>query len=253
MSNDKLLRIRKLIDRAENSDSEAERELSMKMAMKLSADYNIDLAQARAAMTDAEKKYTLVKEDIPVGTPGSHGQRFRIMYCAHIAAAYGCKADIAHDASRIIVYGTQEQVDMIQEILVHLNIQFPQALKEAQKAHAKLNTHVRFNRKAFVEGYWASILDRVRKAQREAEQERAEQEAAAAQNGANKAESSAALAIITRKEEVQNFYQEKSNARGSFRAGNRSQNHTSRDSGIIAGRKVRLTPQKAVGRQYSLA
>lgn len=251
-----LTRIGGLLRQAESTDNPHEGEAFMAAAQRLATASSIDLAVARAHAAGREKRSTPIQRLITIGEPGKKGLRTYAQLFLVIAAANDVQCDIAQSSAVIYAYGFSGDIDVCEALYTSLLIQMVRASDAYVKSGEYRNeTTVRTRverqgrrrvsikvrkpvagvtaRLNFQLAYAARIGQRLAEAKREAEEQ-----------AVSVPESSAETALVLRDKqlELRDYYQENSEARGTWRGGRATAGHSSnaRRAGDRAARTARL-------------
>ena len=254
-------KIAKLLNQAERAGTEAESATFMAKAQELATLYSIDLAKARHA-TVAKERTVPVQRTVTLGVRGTRGLNTLVALFSGIAAANDLNMDIAHNSTRVFVFGFAEDIDVAEALFASLSVQMAQAAEAYRKDGSwKSETIYRpghfqgWNwidgtekpitwlsaRLDFQAGFASQVGRRLEAARRDAEN------AARAADSGDPASTGTDLVLVTKREAVSDFYRTTSNARGSYRGGRRTASSAARGAGHRAGDRASLSRSTGVG------
>ncbi|MFW0788718.1 DUF2786 domain-containing protein [Gordonia sp. CPCC 205333] len=268
MRDDKLLsRISALLRQAEGTDNEHEAQTFMQAAQRLATAASIDLTLARAHDPAARRNMSPVSRQITIGEPRKRGLKTYVQLFAAIASANDVTVDVAHNATFVLAYGFESDIDTCEALYTSLIIQMVAASDAYLKSGAyKAGTAQRVvtkdygwrSRKVVEQTQLSPITARlnfqsafaVRIGTRLSQaRDAARDEALAAQSDGPRTSVSTALALRNKEIEVQDFYSEQSTARGSWQPSSASAGYSeaARRAGDRAGRRAKIGPGREFG------
>jgi hypothetical protein len=236
MSDDKMLaRIAALLRQAEGTDNVHEAEAFMAAAQRLATATSIDLAVARSHTDHRTKAQMPVQRTITIGEAGTRGLRTYVQLFVVIAAANDVKCDVASNSTFVHAYGFAEDIDASHALYAGLVMQMVKASEAYIASGAHRPTPTITARLNFQLAFGARIGQRLTEAREEAL-------AAATKEDSNRP--GTAIALRDKDLELKDFYQQASQARGTWRATSATAGYSSaaRRAGDRAGRRARLGP-----------
>jgi hypothetical protein len=281
MPDDKILgRIAAALRTAENAGTEDEAANAMAVAQRLATTYSVDLAVARSHSARQGRRPTPAHRTVTLGEAGKRGLRTYVSLFLAIADANDVTCNIAHNSTYVIAFGFEDDIALCEALYASLVVQMVRAGDAYLKAGSYKDELVfrkvtRTDSRGWRHEYWdeapvpaqtaratfhLAFAGRVRErlveaqlAARAAAIERDEDVMARTSigSGSSGGRSGTELAIIEKLDEVAEYYQEHSNARGAWR-GNRGAGAHSRDAhraGDRAGRRARLGTEPEIGGQ----
>lgn len=272
---DILDKIAKVLAQAERTDNEHEAEAFLKQAQHLSTRYSIDLAIAREHIAKAEQREQPTTRRVPVGQRGKQGNRYMVRLFLAIAQNNDLVCDIAHNSTAVIPYGMPSDIDVTEALFAHLSIQMVESAnaflktgehrKETVQRWRRYRLYVswgehwdyrrdeaytwsqeyvavpidgRTARANFYDAFIVRINQRLREARAEVREE-------------IEAESTGTDLVLVRKaDEVNGFYKQNSDAKGSWKGARQSvsaHSMAAAGAGLKAGTRARIGSQGAVG------
>lgn len=264
----KVTRIAKLFAQAADEEKNGNTDggkLYATRAMELCQKYGVSVAEAHAEMNKEERRHTMVVRDITIGNKGAHGLRMTTLLMGHVLQnLLGTKNDLRHDGTALVLYGTEDQADMAEQITESVLQQMEEALVVARKEHRKstkpdvFGYREKFSTASFKEGYMQSMLSLSRQVKKAREEEATvvdgvpvtgldddgSDDTVFHAGSAGVSTSSAEIAVRELGMEVQDFYKRRSNARGSFRVA--SNTGAGYGAGVSAGRSGSLSTRRSL-------
>lgn len=263
---DKMLdKVAALLRQAEGTDNEAEAAAFVERAQQLASVHSIDLALARQHQAKKEQREQPITKRLTIGDPGKKGLKYFVHLFGQVARNNDVKYDVAHNSTYVIAYGFPSDIEVVETLYASLSVQMVLAAntylasgeykKETRNVYDRWGFFVgtkpvdgRIARGSFYDGFWARIGQRLREARKQAQ----EQTYTAVDVETGEAvQTTGALVLKGKEVEVQDFYQAKSTARGSWQGGRRSATSGSSSAGYRAGSKAgqnaRLGGQGAIG------
>ena len=256
-----------LLNQAENTQNEAERQAFMDRAQKLATLHSIDVAKARHALV-AKERTTPIVRDITLGQRGTKGLTTLVTLIHGIANANNVRINISRKNSFVIAFGFEEDIDAVEALYASLTVQMAQAAE----AHRKLGVWKEDTRSVpqyevetdedwygnpvrrryfvgyetkpvswltarldFQEGFGNAVALRLALAKRDAERNAVEEDATTGTE----------LVLVEKKAAVEDFYNAKSTARGSYK-GYSSKGTSSGYAGHAAGQRAHLSTNAAM-------
>ncbi len=271
MSDKYLAKIAALLRKAESTDNEHEADAYMQAAQRLATQSSVDLAVARAHISQSEKRAAPTQREVAIGEPGKPGLKTYVQLFLEIGRANNLTCDIASNSSRVYAYGFDSDIDAAEALYASLVVQMVRAsdayIKSGQYAEELVARQVR------VEGsgrysFWAGNMRyryveeerpvhpstarinfqfafAVRIGKRLAAAKKSALDQAVAQDRGTGVE----LVLRAREVELADHYKATSTARGSWRATSAQAGYSelSQRAGDKAGRVARLGAEKAIG------
>jgi len=234
MTDDKMLaRIAALLRQAEGTDNAHEAEAFMTAAQRLATATSIDLAVARSHADQRTKVQAPVQRTITIGNAGARGLRTYVQLFSVIAHANDVRCDVANNSTFVYAYGFAEDIDATHALYASLVVQMVKACDTYLSAGEHRPTPTITARLNFQLAFGARVGHRLAEAREEARQEAARDEARAP---------GTAIALRNKEIELRDHYREVSQARGTWRASQRSAGYSSsaRRAGDRAGQRARL-------------
>lgn len=262
MSEKILNTVARLLAKAESTDSEAEAEALVSKAQSLATTHAIDIAVARQHTQQKQRREQPIQRRITVAERGSHGRHHFVDLFLKIARNNDVQCNIAHNKTYVIAFGFPSDVEVCEALFASLAVQMVDTAARAIKAgehkreenrywsEAKYDwygdetkagewrTDARVFRASFYEGFGHAVYARLAEARHAA----SEAVVTTAQG-----ETTGTLVLVQKSQEVSAFYDEKSDARGSYRGGSSTARVVGGlSSGTAAGRSARLSSQPAL-------
>lgn len=263
--------IGKLMNQAENAANDAEREAFMAQALFMGSKHSIDVAKAQAALAKTMKHEEPVMESITIGQAKTHNLAVFCELFMTIGRAYDIKFNIAHNSTYVIAFGMPSDIEVVKALYMSL----VQQMMTESMAFIKLGewrneVDTRWNprtyqyerkrvdsrvaKRNFYEAFSSKVGQRIRAAQAKAkaaaivEDEEQLEDATTAEEVAVASSTSTELVIVKKKEAVDEFYKNRSTARGSWK-GSQSTYRSSAGSnaGRAAGERASLNSGRAIG------
>jgi hypothetical protein len=278
MSDEKYIaKLGKLLRQAEKAATPAEAEAFMSVAQRLSTSHAIDLEVARQHQADEEKRETPIQKHIIIGESGKRGLFTYVELFSRIASVNEVKINIAHNSTYVIAFGFPSDIEVVEALYASLVLQMVHASDEyirsgEYKAETVLRpvyrtvydswddryrrrvvdynhkpVHATTARVSFQKAFADKIGQRLRTARREAVAEaeaRRQAEPQVAQSESNGTE----LVLANKAVEVADFYNQKSDARGSWKGGQGVSSYSAHAAGAgrEAGARARLGGERAI-------
>lgn len=262
---DILVKIGNLLRKAERTDSDAERDALLDKAQQLSTTYSIDLAMARKATADKEKRQVPVARQIVIGQRGKMGLSTYVGLFLAIGYVQGLKFDIAHNSTYVIAYGFPQDIAVTEAIYATV---LPQMIQESDafmrsgrykdekvwRRGTFTRTDYYGNKIKYVDwGYFpvhgksarmhfqAEFAARIQARLALSKHTATEQAVASKGTGAE-------IALRAAEVEIQDLYQKESTAKGKYRGSRMSDGGvTARQAGAEAGRRARIGTEPSIG------
>jgi hypothetical protein len=261
--------ISKLLAQAEGASTEHERDAFNEKAQSLATQIGIELEIARRHQKERNRRETPVQEAIKIGDRGAKNLALFVELFDSIGRQNDVKINVAMTSTYVYAFGFPSDIEVVQALYGSLLLQMTSAADEALKAgkhkepeamffsktypYAK-RSDGRVYRSSFYKGFTSEISTRLRRARQQAEAAKVsvakddffgnEGEV----DSGEVVETTGALVLAKKKEEVDSYYKETSNARGSWKGGNYTHSSGARDHGHAAGASARLSgPKGAIG------
>lgn len=272
MSEKDLARIAALLRKAEGTDNDHEADAFLQAAQRLATLASVDLAMARSHTQRQERRPVPTQRAIVIGESGKRGLRTYVELFLAIGRANNLTCDIARDSTRVHAFGFDTDIDVAQTLYASLVVQMVRAsdayIKSGDYAVEKVikrvavttpgrsggwrqeyqyvekPVHATTARINFQQAFAHRIAARLAQARQETEQQLIAEQPDEQGRGV-------ALVLRNREVELADHYRAHSQARGTW-SGTRAaagQAERSRRAGDRAGRRARLTPEKAIGGQ----
>ncbi len=212
-SGDRLVdRIGKLLAQAEGTDNEHESAAFVERAQQLATAYAVDLELARARQRDRAARgggEPLVQERVDVGARGRRGNRHRVLLYSVVARSNDVLVNVAHDSTYVLGFGHRADLEVVERLWASLAVQMTVSAQRRLDTgeHRRAGVAAQTWRLSFYDGWVAAVGERLRVAR----------ERAVATTPVPSGEPSAALVLRDKAARVQDFYAERSQARGSWR------------------------------------
>ncbi len=268
MRDDKLLsKIAALLRQAEGTDNEHEAQTFLQAAQRLATAASIDLAVARSHDPTARKSSTPVSRQITIGEARKRGLKTYVQLFAAIAAANDVTVDVAHNATFVLAYGFDSDIDTCEALYTSLIVQMVAAsdgyLKSGAYRGEKASRVVTrdngwYSRRVVEEkelspitarlNFQSAFATRIGARLTEA-RDAAREEAMTAPDVGPRTSASTALALRNKEIEVNDYYKQQSTARGSWRPSSASAGYSeaARRAGDQAGRRAKIGASREVG------
>jgi hypothetical protein len=267
MADRMLDKIAKLLNQAESSKNDHEAETFLKAAQRLATQESIDLAVARQHTAKKEQREQPTQKWIRLGVQGAKNNKYLVRLFLAVGGNNGLKHNIAHDSVGVYAYGMPSDIDLAEVIygaLAHQMVEAANAyLKSGEykkeivgwKYDRKSDSYVdkpmdgRVARANFYEGFIQRVSNRLFDARMDAEREAEERTVKVLNEEGNETETTGALVLVRKREEVNAFYDATSTARGSWKgtSGPSTYSGASRTAGNQAGGRARIGSSKAIG------
>ena len=233
---DKILeKIAAILNKAENTDNEHERESFQRAAEKMAARHAIDLEVARQHTKDKNAKQAPVARKIVLGDKGERLVKSRINLFVKIGLEHGLRIYVHGDGISVDAFGMPSDIDIVEMFYAVLVIQMTEAGNEFissgeyRRLDAKANAQVA--RSEFYDAFANKIGLRMREIRW-----REEREAAAEHKPGEMA-----LVLASKKDEVNAGYREQYGRTGVWKhSGSAKYSPHARRAGNKAGEKARL-------------
>lgn len=270
MSDKDLTRIAALLRKAEGTDNEHEADAYLQAAQRLATLASVDLAVARTHTQRQERRPVPTQRAVVIGESGKRGLRTYVELFLAIGRANNLTCDIARDSTRVFAFGFDTDIDMTETLYASLVVQMVRAsdtyIKSGdyalEKVIRKVATtapgrrggwrpeheyverlvHATTARINFQQAFAHRIGTRLAQARKETEERIIAEQPVQEGRGV-------ALVLRDREVELADHYKANSTARGTW-SGSRAAagfSERSRQAGDRAGRRARLSPEKAIG------
>jgi hypothetical protein len=264
-----LERIGALLAKAESTDSPHEAEALTAKAQQLATLHAIDLAQARERSGQRHRRQTPVQRKVVVGRPREQGRRHRVRLFTVIARVNDVRVDVARDSTYVLAFGFADDLAVVEKLYASLVTQMTIAANAAIRrgehreevywsaSAGAWRSDARVFRTAFNHAFTVTIAQRLQQAREDALAADATRVADATDGGgADSGESSGTLVLARKADEVADFYERASTARGTWRGGRVTSvawSEAGQRSGAAAGRAARLSaPSEVEGARGAL-
>ncbi len=251
ITDNKLVLIAKLLRKAEAAGTDEEADAFTAKAEELAATYQVDLALARSHTAQSERRKTPTMQEVEIGERGKLRNKGLCALMIHIALAYGLKLDVAHNNTRVYLYGFDTDIELVQALYASLSVQMISAgdrfIRNREFAGETVwdersweykRVSARGARQAFHDAFASRVGSRLqlRIARARSNYAPTDRDTAA----------STALVLRTAELEVIDYHKEHSNARGNWR-GSKAQSERAASAGRRAGDNARLGGERAIG------
>jgi hypothetical protein len=253
---DKVLdRVAALLAKAESTDSPHEAEALVAKAQQLATLHAVDLAAARQRTARRHRREEPTQQRAPVGASRRQGNRHFAHLFIAIAWVNDVRCDVASNNTYVIAYGFPSDLEVVEALYASLATQMVTAANAAIRrgdhqqevywstATQAWRSDARVYRTSFYEAFVATVSRRLQAARDGALAPTAR--AADPQKAARIDETSSAMVLRRKADEVRAFHSATSTARGSWRAGGAKTAHSVAGAagGAEAGRAARLRGQ----------
>lgn len=260
MNDRKAEKIKKLFRQAADAEKDgrsAEAKAFFEKASELSNELGLDESLLREQMTDEERAETMAVTRVRIGEARSRGLRQRANTLSHIVSnLVGSKCNLSANGTNIWVYGTRSMGAQAEGIVAGILAQMDEARAVAQREHLKVQKEKesrgerreRFSRLDYEYGYLGE-LERLSLRTKEERREYVEEHTpdVTARPAEYTSENRTALALRSKELEVQEYYQDNDNSRGTFRSSWGNSFSGAYGMGVRDGSSANLTGQKAIG------
>jgi hypothetical protein len=207
-------RVGKLLAQAEGTDNEHEAAAFVERAQQLATEHAVDLELARTRQRERQSRGTaepLVQERLEVGARGRRGNRHRVLLYVACASANDVLVNVAHNSTYVLGFGYRADLEVVERLWTSLAVQMTAAAgRRLQRGeHRESGVPGLTWRLSYYDGFVEIVGERLRAAR--------ERAVAAAAPPTGTGAPSAALVLREKGERVRSFYQETSEARGSWR------------------------------------
>lgn len=277
-----LEQIAAILNKAENTDNDAEREAYMHAAYVKSQRHGIDLTMARAFTGKNEKREEPTHRTIYLTEERYFSRvpttlKHYVSLFSALAGPNDVKINIAHNSTYVIAFGLPSDIDMTEALYMSLVVQMTQAaeayIKSGEYKKETVGRYVtrrdswgdtyrewvekpvdgRVARSSFQRAFISKVGARLREARHEAEAAAKEAQSQALspkvhQHAEQEVEETYALVLKSKIEERENYYKKHSTARGSYKGYRSSAGSSSAASraGTKAGQNARLGGSRAI-------
>lgn len=276
MSDKDLTRIAALLRKAESTDNEHEADAFLQAAQRLATLSSVDLAVARAHTERRERRPVPTQRAVMIGESGKRGLRTYVELFLAIGRANNLTCDIARDSTRVHAFGFDTDIDITQTLYASLVVQMVRAsdayIKSGDYAletvirrvtvttpgrgggwrredrYVEKPVHATTARINFQQAFALRVGARLAQAKQETEQRLVAERPGPAGEGPGAA-GGVALVLRQREVELADHYRAHSTARGTWSGARATagRSERSRQAGDRAGRRARLTPERAIG------
>jgi hypothetical protein len=272
-------KLAKILKQAENASSPEEADAYLAKAQHLASVTAIDLAVARQHTAKRELREQPTHKAITIGTKRKHGNAHFIQMFNYIALNNDVKLNIGNDHTFVIAFGMPSDIEVVEALYASLIFQMVEAANtwiktgkyKTEKVWRKVTKRDAWGgkwraeewapvpaqtaRKNFYKGYTERVYWRLVEARKQAMESLKGKAYTLPMDSGDpdvpyEVEVSAALVLKEKSDEVNEYFDRKSTAKGTWRgvsAGVLSSR--SRTAGDDAGRSARLGSAKAIGGQ----
>lgn len=240
---DKMLeKIAAILNKAENTDNEHERESFQRAAEKMAARHAIDLEVARQHTTDKNAKQVPVAKKIVLGEKGERLVKSRINLFVKIGVENGLRVVIHGDGITIDAFGMPSDIDMVELFYAVLVVQMTEAgneyINSGQYRAVDPKANAQVARSEFYESFANKIGLRMREIRLREEWEASR----------DYKDESMAVVLASKKDEVNSSYRDQYGKIGVWKPKRSSgYNPHARRAGVRAGEKARLGGERQIG------
>jgi hypothetical protein len=249
-------RISALLAKAERTDNEAEADAYLMKAQQMATLASVDLAVARARRAKQEGRQQPESRTTSIGEKGKRANPHLIALFVAIAHANDAQVDVAANSTYVIAYGMPADLDVVETMygslavhMVHSGQAFvadgawrgetyqavvPRSRRRERRPHTAVTA-----RAAFYRAYVDRIRERLESARGQALQH-------VVQHQDSTAETSSAVVLRRKADEVRSFHKSSSKARGSwggYSGAVRVSAGSAADAGRGAASRARLSKQ----------
>jgi hypothetical protein len=269
---DKLLnRLAKILTQAERAKG-VEAETFMQKAQALASAHSLDLAIARQHTAKREQREQPTHKMIVIGEKRKQGNAHYMDLFRFIAHVNDVKVNLAHNNTYVVAFGFPSDIEVVETLYASLVFQMVEAanawLKTGEykgekvrrqvtksdrwggkwKEYAYVSITSQQARKNFYRGYAERVFYRLNLAREEALEAAKARKVEVLDEQGNAVSSSAALVLKSKADEVDDYYNGKSKAKGTWKGPKvGTQSIIARSAGDDAGRTARLGTAKAIG------
>lgn len=246
-------RIVAMIAQSEDASNEEGAQTFAEAAQRLAQQYAIDMAVARAALAKSNQPPTPIIETVATGKRGSRGLSNYVDLITGIARANGLKLDISHYKDYVVLYGFDDQIEVVKAMFIRL----APTMSRLAYDHVKSTDDWKREgmtalaaRLSFQKAFADQVSYRLAVAARESREEAiaTEKKANEAANATHQTSTSVEVALTERSAEVASFHRSNSKARGTYKSSSSIRRRgSSYFAGSEAGRKVSLSDASALG------
>ena len=277
-----LAEIAAILNKAENTDNEHERDAYMHAAYVKSQRHGIDLTMARAFTAKNETReepthrHIYLTEERYFSRVPTTLKHYVSLFSA-LAGPNDVKINIAHNSTYVIAFGLPSDIDMTEALYMSLVVQMSQAadayIKSGEYKKETVGRYVkrrhpywgdyenvwvekpvdgRVARSSFMQGFITKVRARLWEARNEAEAAAKEAQANSlspeVENREEQVEQSYALVLKSKGKEREDYYKKHSTARGSYKGYSASAGSSSaaNRAGTKAGANARLGGSRAI-------
>lgn len=241
-------RIGKLLGQAEGTDNEHEAAAFVERAQQLATDHAVDLERARRKQADRQRQGAqpaLVQERLEVGRRGLRGNRHRVLLYLAVARPNDVLVNVATDSSYLLGFGHRTDLEVVERLWSSLAVQMTVAAQQRldRGEHRVVRVGALTWRLSFYDGYVQVVAERLTAAR--------ERALAQADPASGPEPDSASLVLRAKGARVQDFYQQTSSARGTWRGASTGRTRASsgaRQSGRTEGRRADIGQARISGR-----
>lgn len=272
MADRMLDKIAKLLAQAEGTKNEAEAEAFLKAAQRLATQESIDLAVARQHTAKKEQREQPTQKRIWLGESGQKNIKYLAKLFMEVGEQNGLRFNVARNSIYVLAFGMPSDIEVTEVIYGSLAHQMVAAANDYLKSgeykqetaghkwHEGRQEWVakpmdgRVARANFYEGFISRVGLRLATARREAEQAVAETSYEVLNEEGNETQTTGALVLVRKAEEVRDFYTKTSRAKGSWNPGGPSlYSGASRGAGSEAGSRARIGSSKAISNRTAIS
>lgn len=247
-----LEKIAKLLNQSERAATEAEANAFLTKAQELATLNSVDLAKARQHTQKNERREDPTQEYVSFESINRNNRSHAVYLYAAIADNNDVKLTIRPRSIGINVFGFPSDIEVVNAMFIHLMTQMVEAGNAFIRSGAhKTETRTVFNentyeyetkpvdgriaRTSFNRAFIRAVNSRLALARLEVIE------------AAEKQTTGTELVLLEKSREVEDFYNRKANARGTYRGGKSSgSSHTANRAGDAAGQRARMGGQTAM-------
>lgn len=249
-------RIGALLAKAESTDSPQEAEALTAKAQQLATLHAVDLATARERSQHRRERATPIQRKVVIGKRNEQGRRHRVNLFYVVARVNDVYLDVARDSTYVLAFGFPSDVEVVEALYGSLATQMVTAANAAIRRGEHRNevywsetaqawrSDARVFRTAFNHAFVATVADRLAEARDAALAEDEDR-----QKAVPGSQTSGALVLARKADEVADFHRRTSQARGTWRSGGLGSvawSQAGDRSGRTAGRHARLSAPRSL-------
>ena len=251
-----------LLMKAESTDSEHERDALMSKAQELATVASIDLEVARNKQKDKHKREQVTTRHIEMFEWGdkSRTKPFFVELMCNIGHANDVRFTIAYNSTYVTAYGFPSDIDVTEALYNSLSVQMVDSAERYLKTKAYRNDTIEYEtygqwgpewsekpmdgrtaRRSFYTAFRSEVTSRLLEARDNAAD-------SVEVTGDDGSVTSGALVLASKSEEVDDYFRDNNNARGSYRGnGWEGRGRGTQSAGRSAGSRANLGSRGSIG------